>query len=163
MMKLFFLSSFLMAGVFQSCAQKPCPVKTGYAYYNVSMPGMQMADENGNPVPVKPYITRFIYVEYKDSAPPEILTVLYDSSALLFTVALLKEKTVAIGDKDLNPGKTITVKKGYSFLKIDLQAANGKTMPGPDCKNITIKSKVAGKINSLQIKNEQEFATHPHY
>jgi hypothetical protein len=127
------------------------------------MPGIQMADENGNPVAPKPNITRVIYVEYKDTMRPEILAVQYASSALLFSVAVAKEKSVSVGDKELNPNNTLIAKKGYSFLKIDLQPANGKTMPEPDCKNINIKCKLAGKICTIQLNAEKEFATHPHY
>ena len=39
----------------------------------------------------------------------------------------VRAKTVSVGDKNLNPNNSITAKKGNSFLKIDLQPAEGKT------------------------------------
>ena len=46
-MKPFILSFLLFAATVNSFAQTDYSIKKAYAYYNVSMPGMQMADENG--------------------------------------------------------------------------------------------------------------------
>lgn len=153
----------MLAGFSVSCAQSNCTVKKAYAWYNVSMPGAQMTDENGNPIPPKPIITRFIYVEYSGSKLPEIKSVIYSNTALDYTVVSVKEKTISIGDKKLNPNKTITAKKGNSFLKLDLQPFEGKTMPDADCKSIIIKSKIAGKLCKFYVTTEKEFATLPRY
>jgi hypothetical protein len=162
-MKTLFVYCLLLTGASYSCAQKPCPVMKAYAYYNVSMPGMQMVDENGNPIPVLPMFTRFIYVEYIGSKMPEIKAVLYNNEALSFTITGIKEKTITIGDKNLNPNNTITAKKGSSFFKIDLYPQDGKTMADTDYKNIIIKYKAAGKICSFYLNREKEFNTPPRY
>jgi hypothetical protein len=161
-MKILFLHIVLLAG-FSAFAQSSCTVKKGYAYYNVSMPGAQMADENGNPIPPKPIITRIIYIEYSGAKAPEIKTVLYNNTALNYTVTKLKEKTVTVGDKEFNPKNIITARKGYSFLQIDLQPFEGKTMPAVNCRSIIIKSKTGGKTCTLNIRGEKVFLTPPRY
>jgi hypothetical protein len=158
------LISFLFLTASSYCfAQSACNIKKAYAFYHVSMPGMQMADENGNPIPPKPNITRFIYVEYSGSKIPVINTVLYNNTQLSFSVVSVKAKTVSVGDKKLNPNNSITAKKGNSFLKIDLQPAEGKTMPEADCKSIVIKSKVGNKLCKFYVLNEKEFVSPPSY
>lgn len=162
-MKIFLLSLFLVSGVSASIAQGNCTVKKAYAYYNASMPGTQMMDENGNKIDPKPIITRFIYVEYSGTKAPEIRSVTYNNTALDYKVVIIKEKTVFAGDKEFNPKNSITAKKGNSFLKIDLQPFEGKTMPDINCKSIVIKSTVAGKTCTLKLQKEKEFLTPPRY
>jgi hypothetical protein len=162
-MKRLLITCMLFAGISNVFAQSYCTIKKVHAYYNVTMPGMQMTDDNGNPIPVLPNITRFIYVEYAGSKMPEIKTVLYNNEALLFTVLGIKEKTVSIGDKNLNPNNTITAKKGNSFLKIDLNPPDGKTAADIDCKNIIIKYRSAGKICKSNLTLEKRFNTVPRY
>jgi hypothetical protein len=162
-MKILLLHIFLLTGFSVSFAQVNCNIKKAYAFYNVSMPGAQMVDENGNPVRPKANITRLIYVEYSGTKMPDIKAVLYNGVSLNFSVVGVKEKTVSIGDKELNQGKTITVKKGNFFLQINLQPFEGKAMPDADCKNITIKSKLAGKLCKFYVTGEKEFATLPRY
>ena len=162
-MKILLLHIFLLTGSLASSAQVNCNIKKAYAFYNVAMPGAQMADENGNPIHPKANITRFIYVEYSGLKKPDIKSVLYNGIMLDFTVISVKDKTVSIGDKELNPGNTITAKKGNSFLQINLQPVEGKTMPEADCKSIIIKSKLAGKLCKLYVTRETAFATLPRY
>jgi hypothetical protein len=162
-MKIFFLHIFFLAGLSVSSAQSGCTIKKAYAYYNVSMPGAQMADENGNPIPPKPIITRIIYVEYSGSKIPDIKSVLYNNIPLDYTVIKINAKTVSIGYKNLNPGNIIKAKKGNSLLQIDLQPFEGKTMPDVNCKSITLKTKVAGKICTFNILSEKEFFAPPRY
>ncbi|MBK8520110.1 MAG: hypothetical protein IPL54_04255 [Chitinophagaceae bacterium] len=127
------------------------------------MPGAQMADENGNPIPPRASITRFIYVEYSGTKMPDIKAVLYNGVSLDFSIVRVKEKTIAVGDQDLNPGNTITAKKGNTLLQINLQPFEGKTMPEAGSKNIIIKSKFAGKLCKFYVTNEKAFATLPRY
>ena len=61
-MKILFLSAILMVVPLSLAAQTKCNIKKAYAFYTVSMPGMQMADENGNPIPPKPNIDRLLYI-----------------------------------------------------------------------------------------------------
>ncbi len=162
-MKILLLHILLLTGFSVSFAQGNCNIKKAYAWYNVSMPGVQMADEHGNPVAPKANLTRFIYVEYSGSKMPDIKSVLYNGVSLDFSVVRVKEKTVTVGDKELNPGNTITAKKGNSFLQINLQPFEGKTMPEADCKNIIIKSKLGGKLCKFYVTSEKAFATLPRY
>ena len=162
-MKIIFLHIFLLTGFSVSFAQNSCKIKKAYAFYIASMPGVQMVDDNGNPIPVLPMFTRFIYVEYIGSKMPEIKEILYNNETLLFTITGIKEKTVSIGDKNLNPNNTITAKKGSTFLKIDLYPQDGKTMSDTDYKNIIIKYKAAGKLCKFFVSREKEFATPPRY
>ena len=124
---------------------------------------MQMADENGNPIPPKPNITRFIYVEYSGSKMPDIEAVLYNAAVLSFSVVPVTEKIVSVGDKKINPNYSITAKKGNKLLKIDLQPEEGKTMPDTDCKNIIIKSKQGSKLCKFYVMGEKEFSSLPAY
>lgn len=162
-MKTLIISCLFLSAAFNSFAQNCGNIKKVYAYYNVSMPGTQMVDENGNPVNPKPNITRFIYVEYSGTKIPDIKTIVYGGKELSFSVVNVKDKTVWIGDKELNPNNSITVKKGNRLLKIDLQPASGKTMPDADCKSIVIKSRVGGKLCRFYVSSEKEFATLPSY
>jgi len=162
-MKTFLLSFFLLAITSQSFAQNSCNIKKANAWFSASMPGAQRADENGNPIDPKPIINRFIYVEYSGSKAPQIRSVTYNGAELIFTVVNLKEKTVWAGDKKLNPGNGMSAKKGNSFLKIDLQPADGQLMPDAGCKNIVIKSIVAGKACKFYAPAEKQFATMPMY
>ena len=162
-MKPFILSFLLFAATVNSFAQTDYSIKKAYAYYNVSMPGMQMVDENGNPITPKPNITRFIYVEYSGSKMPDIKAVLYNAAVLSFSVVSVIEKTVSVGDKKINPNYSITAKKGNKLLKIDLQPEEGKAMPDTDCKSIIIKSKQGSKLCKFYVTGEKQFSSLPAY
>jgi hypothetical protein len=156
--------SFLLLAITSACnSQNYCTVKKATAWYNAAMPGMQMADENGNPINPKPNITRFIYVEYSGIKMPEIKSVTYNGAELTCSTVSIKEKTVWAGDKKLNPNNGITAKKGNSLMQINLQPADGKEMPDTGCKSIVIKTKVAGKLCKFYVAAEKQFATMPMY
>jgi hypothetical protein len=162
-MKIFLLHILLLMGFSVSFAQVTCNIKKAYAFYSESMPGTQMVDEKGNPIPFLPRINRFIYVEYSGSKKPEIKSVLYNNVVLSFSVERVKEKTVLIGDQSISPNNTITAKKGSTFLKIILYPDLEKPMPEIDCKNILIKSKAGGKICTFYLNLEKQFSTLPSY
>jgi len=69
-------------------AQTKCNINRAWAYYTISFPGMQMMDENGNPIPPKPAIERMIYIEWCGTKKPEIKEVLYNNRS--FAVVLEK-------------------------------------------------------------------------
>jgi hypothetical protein len=162
-MKVLIISLLVLIALPYCFAQSAGTIKRAYAYYNVSMPGIQMLDVDGNPVTPKPNITRFIYIEYRGIKMPDIKEVLYNGSGLSFSIVTVKEKTVLVGDKALNPNNSITARKGHSLLKIQLQPADGKTMPDTGCKNIVIKSKLGGKISRFYVTSEKELVTPPMY
>ncbi|MBL7703751.1 MAG: hypothetical protein JNM14_15995 [Ferruginibacter sp.] len=161
-MKTILLGLFLSGCFSVSFAQNNCSVKKGTAYYTSSIPGAQMADENGNPVPPKPVITRFIYLEYSGIKVPAIKSVSYNGVELSLTVISVKEKT-AFPDKEQNPGEVIKAKKGNSLLKIDLQPEEGKTMPATGSKSIIVKYKTSGKLCRFYIFSEKRLETLPMY
>lgn len=163
-MKKTFFCALLLSGAFICFGQTNCNIKKAYAYYSVSLPGAQMADENGNPIPPKPIINRVIYIESIGTTKPDIKTVLYNNTALVFTIEKVKEKTVSVGDKtETNSIITITAKKGNTFWKLDLQPMGDKQMPETNCRNIIIKSRVTNKICRFYVYKETQFATFPRY
>jgi hypothetical protein len=162
-MKAIIISLLLLTATKPSFAQNCSTIKKGYAYYNVSMPGAQMADENGNPIPPKPNITRFIYLEYSGKEIPAVTAVLYNGSPLSFSAVPVKEKTVSIGDKKLNHNNSIAVKSGNRFLKIDIAAEGAKKFPETGCKNIVLKLKRTNDTCSFRLIKEAEFFSLPNY
>ena len=162
-MKVLIISILFLTASPYCFAQSSGTIKRAYAYYNVSMPGIQMVDENGNPVTPKPNVTRFIYVEYKGIKMPDIKNVLYNRSPLSFSLVNVKEKTVFIGDRTFNPNNSITARKGYSLLKIDIHPEDGKAVPETACKNIVVKSKLGGKIYRFYVSSEKQYLTPPMY
>ena len=150
-MKKIFLSFFLSAVVIISFAQTNCSIKKAYAFYTVSVPGAQMADENGNPVPPIPFVNRYIYIEWSGAEKPEIETVLYNNKPLSTTVTAIDSSSVIPGENfGNNREHKITVKKCNNLWKIDLQALANNSMPNQDCKNIIIKTK--GTKNTCEFK-----------
>lgn len=148
-----------------SCAQTRCSVKKGYAYYTVSMPGTQMVDDNGNPVPPRPDVGRFIYLEGDTSAGmPEIDSVLYDNSPLKANISPVEGNSAVVGNKFLNNNElTITAKKGHSLWRIDLFPPADTDSLNLDCKNILLKLKFNGKACEYKITQESQLMTLPRY
>ena len=156
-MKAIFISMCLTVAVFLCQAQTGCNVKKAFAFYTVSVPGIQMVDENGNAIPPKADIARFIYIESFGKAKPEIKTVLYNNKNLPATVTAVKEKTVIPGgDLGNNKDFKIIANKSNSLWKIELQQEEDNSMPGQDCKNIIIKTKIKGKTCSFKLLKETE-------
>ena len=162
-MKPLIISCLFLTATFHCFAQSNCNIKKAYAYYNVSMPGTQMVDENGNPIPPKPNITRLIYVEYSGTKMPDIKAVLYNSTSLSFSAVAITAKTISVGYKELNPNNKITAKKGNNLLEIRLQPEEGKTMAETGCRNIIIKSKQGSKLCKFYVTGEKEFFSLPNY
>ncbi|MEP7238718.1 MAG: hypothetical protein ABI685_12655 [Ferruginibacter sp.] len=163
-MKAIFLSISLVAFVLTCSAQTNCNIKKAYAYYTVSMPGVQMADENGNPINPKPIIDRFIYIEWCGVKSPKIETILYNNKALIATLTVVSGKTVVAGSELSKDNNTkITVKKNNSLWKIELQSREGHNMPEEGCKNIIIKVKGTNNTCSFKLTKETQLMTMPRY
>lgn len=154
-MKKIFLFFSLVIVVFISFAQTNCSIKKAYAFYTVSIPGVQMADENGNPVPPVPFINRYIYFEWSGSENPEIETVLYNNKALSVSLTAVDSSSVIPGENfGNNEEHKITAKKCNKLWKIELQPLANNTMPAENSNNIIIKTK--GTNNSCQFKLKKE-------
>ena len=163
-MKTIVISIFLLVAAFTSIAQTSCYVKKAYAFYTVTIPGVQMADENGNPVPPKATIDRFIYIEWGGAKKPKIETVLYNNKALVATLTAVKGSSVIPGsDLNKNNNFKITAKKCNSLWKIELQPLEGNSMPVEDCKNIIIKTMGTAKTCAFKLLKETQLMTMPRY
>lgn len=163
MKKAFFVVLF-SAEILTACAQTKCNIKKAYAFYTVSMPGVQMVDENGNPVPPLPVIERFIYLEWKGSKKPEIETVYYDASRFTMAVTKIEGSSISVGEKfgNIQP-ITIRAAKNYSLWKIEAYPVEGKISIATDCKNILLKIRSAGKICTYKILKESQVSGLPRY
>ena len=164
-MKALLFSILLLPVILTSCAQTRCAaVKKAYAYYTVTVPGMQMVDENGNPVPPKPDIARFIYLECSEAKLPEIDSVLYNGIPVIVSMSRVEADTVIAGNKfENNQALVIAAKKGNTLYKIALYAATDESPVNADCKNILLKIKIAGKNCEFKIKEELQLMTLPRY
>jgi hypothetical protein len=160
----YILTLFLLAAVLVSFGQNKCNIQKAYAFYSVSIPGAQMVDENGNPVPPKPNIERFIYFEWTGSSKPKIEMVLYNNKGLSATLVPVKGSSVVPGSEfsESNTFK-IVAKKGDTLWKIELQPGDGNSMPAQDCKNIIINTRLKGKLCSLKLMNERQLVSMPRY
>ena len=163
-MKKAFLIVMLSAGILSSFAQTKCNIKKAYAYYTVNMPGVQMVDEKGNPVPPIPQIERFIYLEWKGSKKPEIETVYYDTASLTIVLTKVEGSSVSVGEKwGNNQPFIIKSSKGYSLWKIEAYPVEGKIPVATDCKNILLKIKSARKSCAYKILKESQVLGLPRY
>jgi len=164
MKRIYILTLFLLAAVLSSCGQNKCNIKKAYAFYAVSIPGAQMVDENGNPIPPKPDIQRFIYFEWQGSSKPKIEMVLYNNKTLSAKLVPVSGRSVVPGSEfSENNTFKIVAKKGNSLWRIDLQPRDGNSMPDQDCKNIVIKNRLNGKTCSIKLIEEMQLVAMPRY
>jgi hypothetical protein len=164
-MKKAFFTVVLSAGILSSFAQVKCNINNAYAYFTVTMPGAQMVDEKGNPVPPVPVVERFIYLEYTGTKKPEIQAVYYNNTSVPVTVTKVEGNAVFVGEKPEYKKKiTIRAKKGSTFYKLELQPPNDKPWEAIACKNIIIKLNWAGKICSYKVlPGESQLYSPPMY
>ncbi len=163
-MKKALLSTLLLTFFLVSNAQVKCNIKKAYAFYTVNMPGVQMVDENGNPVPPVAQIERFIYIESKGLKAPEIETVYYDTGRFTMAVTKIEGSSISVGEKfgNIQP-ITIRAAKNFSLWKIELYPAEDKTQVATGCKNILLKTKSAGKSCTYKILKESQVSGLPRY
>ena len=135
MIILLLASFFVVTG----SAQNTPLIKSAYAFYTVSIPGMAMTDDKGNIINPKPMTERFMYVEYSGTKPPVIAAVSYDKTRYSAIVTRVGEIPANIGKSQDNGRQFILIpRKGYSLWKVDLAIIDGN-MPVPNkIKNITI-------------------------
>jgi hypothetical protein len=163
-MKNIVISIFLLASALTSFAQPNYNIKKAYAFYTISVPGVQMADENGNPIPPKVDIGRFIYIECSGTRKPVIEKVLYNYKVLSATLSAIKGNSVIPGSElSKNNEFKITAKRGNCLWKVELQTIGTDSMPEQDCKNIVIKYKANNKTRILKLVKETQLMTMPRY
>jgi hypothetical protein len=150
------------AGMFAAKAQDKCGIKKAWAYYTVTMPGMQMTDGKGNPVDAIPFVDHFIYIECKGTAKPVIDSVRYNNASFAAQVKMEAGRKISIGET--NDGKhTISAKKGNTIWKIEVLPPLDKPMVIQNSKNINIRGKAAGHSCEYHLSKETQLATLPRY
>ena len=133
----------LLAVLFNcSCAQV-YRIQKVQAFFTVSIPGMPMADVNGNTIDPQPIVERFIYVECRFNGKPKIDSVFYNGIFFVATVANKEELQQKIGvKKDTEMPVLLTKKKGNHLWRIDLVQVSGSTLQHNLVKKITIKGRL---------------------
>ncbi len=163
-MKKIYLLSVLFVSLLTSFAPADGHIKKAYAYYTITLPGIQMSDENGNPVPQVFNITRFIYIEWSGAMIPVIESVWYNNIPLPATLIAANSNTVITGNKfEDNREIKITCNKRNSLWKIELHPASGNRSIKEGCKNIVIKIKGKNKIYHFKLQKETQLMTLPRY
>ncbi|HMU73167.1 MAG TPA: hypothetical protein PLA61_10420 [Ferruginibacter sp.] len=146
-------------------AQSSCGIVRAWAYFTVSMPGAQMVDDNGNPVPPVPNVNRFIYVECAGGKKPVIGQVVYNEEMFAATVVATTGGTISPGKRNSDE-KDIRLKarKGNRIWKIELRPNADKPQNPEACKNIRLQGIIAGKNCVFRIPaSELQLYTPPAY
>ena len=155
----------LMAAVFSCRAQVKCGIYKACAYFTVSIPGTQMVDEKGNPVPPIPQVERYIYLETRGMSKPVIESVSYSNN--IFTAVLSKVEGNAVSaGKKTEDAKEVIIKarNGNALWKLELQPVTDKPQDPSACRNIMIKLKTAGRICSYKVPGgESQLSAPPRY
>lgn len=153
---LFIISSgsLLSAG-----AQNNCGIKKAYAFYTVSMPGVQMTDGKGNPVDAIPFTDHFIYMECKGNAKPAIDSVVFNNNIAMVAVVKMVEGRKVSAGKINESDHMITAKKGNTLWKIEILPRLDKPVVIHNSKNINIK----GKGCYYHLTKETELMSLPRY
>jgi len=164
-MKKTFFTGILIAVVFSSGAQVKCSINRAYAYFTVSIPGAQMVDEKGNPVPPVPQVERFIYVEGKGVNKPLVESVSYNNNRFTGVLTKVEGNTISAGKKSVDEKEVIIkARNGNTLWKLELQPVSDKPQDPSACRNILIKLKTAGKICSYKVPGgESQLSTPPRY
>lgn len=160
LLQILFFTSLCCTGF----SQVNCSVKKAYAFYTETIPGVQMADENGNPIPPVPVIDRFVYIEWTGAGKPEISQVLYNNKKMQAEVTAVDGNTlIPGGDVGNNSDYSIKANKCHSLWKIQLQTVSGNEMPAIECRNIIIKLQKAGNNCEVPVANEIKLSTFLRY
>lgn len=159
-----FLVGCISAGISISFAQTKGGIIKGYAFYSVSIPGAQMVDDQGNPIPPIPVITRFIFIECAGTKNPGIEKVLYNNMPVPAKISKVEGNTVLPGNQfDNSIVQRITAKKNNSLWKIVLQPTDGYKDMEQDCKNIIIKTGINKRACLFKLQKEKEIMSLPRY
>lgn len=163
-MKKIIFAALNVCFVLASCAQTKCTVKKAYAFYTVTIAGAAIADENGNIIPPKPQIARFIYLEMAGTKTPVIEKIIYDSVLYNSSIERVESKTIVPGETNTENAKhTIRIKKNNSLWKIELQPADENKLAKEGATDINISFKNNSKTCTYKLKNEILLQTAPRY
>ncbi|MGC4103495.1 hypothetical protein [Ferruginibacter sp.] len=131
-----------------------------YAFFSVSVPGMQRVDDRGNPVNPDPIIDRVIYIECRFNGRPKIDSVLYNGVLYAATVADKEENVLSIGTRQDN-GKAIVLprSKGNHIWRIDVSQLEGKPLLHEQLKKIVLKGKLNSNKFAFTLISETQLST----
>jgi hypothetical protein len=158
------LLAVLLLGIIASCSNAQYRIQKAQAFFTMVMPGMQMKDDNGNPINPDPIIERFIYIECKFNGKPKVDSVLYNGVLLIPAVADKEETITKIGTTKAN-GELINMiaKKGNHIWRINLYQNNGSALKHETLNKIIIKGKLAKIKFSYALSTEIELTTPDRY
>lgn len=163
-MKKIIFAALNVCFVLASCAQTKCTVKKAYAFYTVTIAGAAIVDENGNVIPPKPQITRFIYLEMAGTKTPVIEKIMYDSIQYSNQIERVEGNTIIPGETNTENAKhTIRVKKNNSLWKIILQSTDENVKATEGVSEIRISFKNGNKSCTYKLKKEILLHTAPRY
>jgi len=156
-----FLACFSFSNSF---AQNTCPVKRGYAFYTVNMPGTIRVDEQGNQVRPDPMIERVIYLEAASSLTFMTDSMTEGSRYIQASAGRFKGLEVNAG-KQTADGKNFTfqARKGYVLWKLQLETMSERLGPALKCTRIVIRSQQRGKTCKFYLYKETELEGIPRY
>jgi hypothetical protein len=139
-------------------------VQRAQAFFTVSIPGIQLTDENGNRINPEPIVERFIYLECKFSCKPKIDSVLYNGIWFAPSVADKEEIVSNIGiNKNNGVPVLLKPKKGNHIWRIDLVQPGSKILQHESVKKILIKGKLDKTKFNYTIYTETELSTPDRY
>lgn len=154
----------LTGSLLNSFAQTGCYIKKAYAYFAVTVPGMLIADENGNPVPPVREITRFIYFEWDSKNAPVLRSIMYNDVEIPASLVATDSSSVIVGNSfETGERVMISAKKCNQLWKIELRQPAGNAGLNLECKNILLKIAGSGKVCEFGLKNESQLMSLPRY
>ena len=163
-MKTILMILCMTGAVLTSGAQKKCNIKKGYAFYTISIPGVQMADENGNPVPPVPTIDRYIYFEWSGADKPVIESVMYNKISQTIVISKIDSNwVIPVTDHANNKDYKIKADKCNSLWAIQLHHITDKPAVERGCKDIVIRLKGIDSNCEFKLVKETELTSLPRY
>lgn len=145
MKKLLLLSLSCCVLFLYACAQGSTRVYKVYAFVKITIPGMPMADKDGNRVNPEPVKEHFLYVETRGQQPPDFDMVYYNAAAFACTPVKVTDKKIGI-QKDNGEPVVLKTAKGNTLWQLELQPVNGAKVSNSD-QVLQIKLKKGKRVN----------------
>ncbi len=146
----------------KSNGQTFCPVKNGYAFYTLTIPGMQRVDENGNRINPKAVKQRFIYLESQSGVMFSIEDVYYNNIPVKKFTVVAAENVVNLGFAD-GTGNPLKIKAGKKFNLWKITIEPKENDKEKENTTISVKIKSAKKVSIFIIKKEIQISTPDSY
>ena len=158
-MKYFFYTClFLLSSLISQAQVKSSAIPQARAFFNVTIPGALLADENGNAIN-KFIVNRFIYMETKGKKPLTIKSISGKGRAYKFHIEEEKETNVIAGNNyNTNLPVKISSSRANRLWKVYLSPASGQDVPEP-LKNISIQGNAGGRSFKLILPKDEQLAS----